>query len=200
VASCPAWGESQSRAVIDWRTRRQAAGDPLARRTHSLRLCSGEATMRSTILMATAPFAAARRSSSRRHRWEHHLGGRPRVRLKSRSPHRGQEPAVTGRVEAAGVSMSSKAAFRPDDRTAIGGWCPGEVRSGPPGGPVGTRSARCGAWCVHHSPGAPATRRTPQPTESPPAEQPGSAPELSRSAIRTAPAGDPPHQTTHLMH
>ena len=54
--------ESLSRAVIDWRIRRRAAGDPLARRTRSLRSCSGAAIMRSTILMATAPFAAARRS------------------------------------------------------------------------------------------------------------------------------------------
>ena len=102
------------------------------RRAHSLRSCSGHATLRSTTLMATLPFAAARRSSyaARRHRWEHQVGGRPRDPEGSRSPRHGREPPVT---VGSGAGWSAHVIHRQDSVRTKGqttaSWWAGETRS-----------------------------------------------------------------------
>ena len=113
---------SRASFAIARSTRRHAVGDPATRETHSDRSCSFTGMTGRTSSIATAPPAAARRSSyaARRHLWEHHLGGRPVPRCGRASPHLGHSPAGTCRIVLSVSLMPRQAEFRTDVWTGAG--------------------------------------------------------------------------------
>jgi hypothetical protein len=106
--------------AIAWSTRRHAVGDAATRETHSDRSCSLAGMTGRTNSIATAPLAAARRSSyaARRHLWEHHFGGRPVLCFGRASPHLGHSPEGTCRILLSVSLMPRQARFRTDEWTA----------------------------------------------------------------------------------